>query len=92
MMQQTPSQRARDTRRELEGWMAKRVQRGSGPPERAGPGVMSEQDLAAYFRRSHEAIQEDLRDVPRIRLGKIRYYQIRDIASWITQKEMDGGT
>lgn len=88
-MQHVFSQRVRDTRIELERWMAKRVQRGNGPPESLGPAVMSEADLAAYFRRSREAIQDDVRGVPRMQLGKSRYYHIRDIASWVVQKEME---
>lgn len=87
MLTQTRSQRIRDTRIELESWMAERAKRGNGPPESAGPGVMSESDLSAYFNRSRETMQTDVRGVPRMQLGKIRYYTIRDIAAWMVQKE-----
>lgn len=89
MIRALRSARVHDTRAELTTWMAKRSHRGNGPPESLGPFVMSEVDLAAFFGVKRETIQKNVISLPRMKLGKCRYYRISDIADWMVQKETE---
>ncbi len=97
MLRETQSQRIRDTRREVDRWLAGRMEARSGgktegrpvPP----PIVLSETEVAQLLGCDRDTVRSQLRrQVPGIKAGKCWRYQVRDVVSWMVQKEMEAGS
>ena len=84
--------RVRDLRIELERHVSRRHMKGCGPPEDAGPGMMTTSDLTSYIGCNVKTTYKFLQGVPRIRSGKHIYYHIRDVATRLAQLEMEAAS
>ena len=92
MLRETRSNRIRDTRKEVDRWLVERIKAEEGRETMriTPPIALSETEVAELLGCSQDAVRENMRHrVPGTKIGKCWRYQVRDIVSWMVQKEME---
>lgn len=92
MFSESQSNRLRDTRKEVDRWLVERIKakRGRETKDIIPPIVMSETEVAELLGCDRDTVRGKMRKhVPGTKIGKYWRYQVRDIVSWMVQKEME---
>ncbi len=92
MLRESQSNRIRDTRKEVDRWLVERIkaERGRNTKGVTPPIVLSEIEVAELLGCDRDTVRDNMRyHVPGTKIGKCWRYQVRDVVSWMVQKEME---